>query len=127
MTRSQGSRLVRELVLDDLTPFVPFTMSKRGKHADFEAKTVTLADELYRLSQPSAGGVRMPPIAARPSRRWRGNSPRRQGAGRNVALDDCHFESLPPKLWHLQPQLVCLGLQLAFHSGPRACIPTGLA
>ena len=29
--RERSDKLVRELVLDDPTPFVPFTMSKRGK------------------------------------------------------------------------------------------------
>jgi hypothetical protein len=45
--RERSDKLVRELVLDDPTPFVPFTMSKRGKQADFEAKTVMLAGRRY--------------------------------------------------------------------------------
>ncbi len=40
--REGSDNLVRELVLDDPTPFVPFTMSKRGKQADSEAETVML-------------------------------------------------------------------------------------
>jgi hypothetical protein len=45
--RERSDKLVRELVLDDPAPFVPFTMSKRGKQADFEAKTVMLARRRY--------------------------------------------------------------------------------
>ncbi len=45
--RERSDKLVRELVLDDPAPFVPFTMSKRGKQADFEAKTVMLAGRRY--------------------------------------------------------------------------------
>src|SRR5262249_35039534 len=36
--RERSDKLVRELVLDDPAPFVPLTMSKRGKQADFAAK-----------------------------------------------------------------------------------------
>ena len=45
--RKRSDKLVRELVLADPAPFVPFTMSKRGKQADFEAKTVMLAGRRY--------------------------------------------------------------------------------
>src|SRR6516162_5701165 len=45
--RERSDKLVRELVLDDPAPFVPFTMSKRGKQADFAAKTVMLAGRRY--------------------------------------------------------------------------------
>src|SRR5215475_11847310 len=45
--RERSDKLVRELVLDDPAPFVPFTMSKRGKQAEFEAKTVMLAGRRY--------------------------------------------------------------------------------
>jgi hypothetical protein len=34
-------------LLDDPAPFVPFTMSKRGKQADFATKTVMLAGRRY--------------------------------------------------------------------------------
>jgi transposase len=45
--RERTDRLVRELVLDDPAPFVPLTLKKRGKEADYEAKTVTLAGPRY--------------------------------------------------------------------------------
>ena len=45
--RERSDKLVRELVFADPAPFVPFTMSKRGKEADFEAKTVMLAGRRY--------------------------------------------------------------------------------
>jgi transposase len=45
--RERSDKLVRELVLDDPAPFVPFTMNKRGKQADYAAKTVTLAGRRY--------------------------------------------------------------------------------
>jgi hypothetical protein len=45
--RERSDKLVRELVLDDPAPFVPFTMSQRGKQADFAAKTVMLAGRRY--------------------------------------------------------------------------------
>src|SRR5919108_529623 len=41
--RERSDKLVRELVLDDPTPFVPLVMKKRGKEIDYEAKAVTLA------------------------------------------------------------------------------------
>jgi transposase len=34
---------VRELVLDNPTPFVPLVMTKRGKEVEYEAKTATVA------------------------------------------------------------------------------------
>ena len=45
--RERTDKLVRELVLDDPAPFEPFTMKKRGKQADYEAKTVMLAGRRY--------------------------------------------------------------------------------
>jgi hypothetical protein len=45
--RERSDRLVRELVLDDLAPFVPLVMKKRGKEIDYEAKTVMLAGRRY--------------------------------------------------------------------------------
>ena len=45
--RERSDKLVRELVLDDPAPFVPFTMTKRGTQADFAAKTVMLAGRRY--------------------------------------------------------------------------------
>jgi hypothetical protein len=45
--RERTDRLVRELVLDDPAPFVPLTLKKRGKEADYEAKTVTLGGRRY--------------------------------------------------------------------------------
>jgi hypothetical protein len=45
--RERTDKLVRELVLDDPAPFVPLAMKKRGKEADYEAKTVMLASRRY--------------------------------------------------------------------------------
>lgn len=45
--RERSDKLVRELVLANPAPFVPFTMSKRGKEIDYEAKTVMLAGRRY--------------------------------------------------------------------------------
>jgi len=45
--RERSDKLVRELVLDDPAPFEPLTMKKRGKQADYEAKTVMLAGRRY--------------------------------------------------------------------------------
>ena len=45
--RERTDKLVRELVLDDPTPFVPLVMSKRGKQVDYEAKAVTQAGRRY--------------------------------------------------------------------------------
>src|SRR5262249_57630661 len=45
--RERRRKRVGQLVLDDPAPCVPFTKSKRGKQADFEAKTVTLARRRY--------------------------------------------------------------------------------
>jgi hypothetical protein len=45
--RERSDKLVRDLVLDDPAPFEPFTMKKRGKQADYEAKTVMLAGRRY--------------------------------------------------------------------------------
>jgi transposase len=45
--RERTDKVVRELVLGDPAPFVPLTMKKRGKEADYQAKTVTLAGRRY--------------------------------------------------------------------------------
>ena len=45
--RERTDKLVRDLVLEDRAPFVPLTMKKRGKEADYEAKTVMLAGRRY--------------------------------------------------------------------------------
>jgi len=45
--RERSDKLVRELVLDDPAPFVPFFLTKRNKEIDYEAKAVTLAGRRY--------------------------------------------------------------------------------
>ena len=45
--RERTDKLVRELVLDDPAPFVPLTLTKRGKEIDYEVKTVKLAGRRY--------------------------------------------------------------------------------
>ena len=45
--RECSDKLVRELVLDDPAPFVPFFLTKRKKEIDYEAKAVTLAGRRY--------------------------------------------------------------------------------
>ena len=45
--RERSDKLVRELVLKDVGPFVPLMMSKRAKQVDYEAKTVLLAGRRY--------------------------------------------------------------------------------
>src|SRR6516165_1899423 len=45
--RERSDKLVRELVLNDVGPFVPLMVSKRGKQVDYEAKTVLLAGRRY--------------------------------------------------------------------------------
>jgi hypothetical protein len=45
--RERSDRLVRELVLDSPTPFVPLVRTKRGKEVEYEAKTVTVAGRRY--------------------------------------------------------------------------------
>jgi hypothetical protein len=45
--RERSDKLVRELVLDDSTPFVPLVMTKRGREIDYEAKAVVLASRRY--------------------------------------------------------------------------------
>jgi hypothetical protein len=42
--RERTDKLVRELALDDPAPFMPLTLTKRGKEIDYEAKTVKLAE-----------------------------------------------------------------------------------
>jgi transposase len=45
--RERTDKLVRELVLNDPTPFVPLAMAKRGKEVDYEAKAVMLGGQRY--------------------------------------------------------------------------------
>ena len=45
--RERTDKLVRELVLDDPAPFVPFFLTRRGHEVDYEAKAVTLAGRRY--------------------------------------------------------------------------------
>ena len=45
--RERTDKLVRELVLDDPTPFVPLTITKRRKNIEYETKAVTLAGRHY--------------------------------------------------------------------------------
>ena len=45
--RERTDKLVRELVLDNPTPFVPLTVTKRRKNVDYETKAVTLAGRRY--------------------------------------------------------------------------------
>jgi transposase len=45
--RERTDKLVRELVLDDPAPFVPFFLTKRKREIDYEAKAVTLAGRRY--------------------------------------------------------------------------------
>jgi hypothetical protein len=45
--RERSDKLVRELVLDDPAPFVPFTIVKRDRNIDYEAKAVVLAGRRY--------------------------------------------------------------------------------
>ncbi len=45
--RERTDKIVRELVLDDPAPFVPFVLMKPGSEVDYEAKAVTLAGRRY--------------------------------------------------------------------------------
>ena len=45
--RERTDKLVRELVLDDPAPFVPFVLTKRRGEVDYEAKAVKLAGRRY--------------------------------------------------------------------------------
>src|SRR3984957_6691380 len=45
--RERTDKLVRELVLDDPAPFIPFVLTKRKKDIEYEAKAVTLAGRRY--------------------------------------------------------------------------------
>jgi transposase len=45
--RERTDKLVRELVLDDPAPFVPFVLMKERRDVDYEAKAVTLAGRRY--------------------------------------------------------------------------------
>jgi hypothetical protein len=45
--RERSDKLVRDLVLGDPAPFVPFFLTKRGHEIDYEAKAVTLAGRRY--------------------------------------------------------------------------------
>lgn len=56
-------KLVRELVLDDPTLFVPLVIKKRGKEIDYEAKTV--ADGGATCTATIRRPQRTPPIGLR--------------------------------------------------------------
>jgi hypothetical protein len=45
--RERTDKLVRELVLDDPAPFIPFFLTKRKKDIEYEAKAVKLAGRRY--------------------------------------------------------------------------------
>lgn len=45
--RERTDKVVRDQVLADPAPFVPLTIEKRGKQADYEAKAVTLGGRRY--------------------------------------------------------------------------------
>ena len=45
--RERTDKLVRDLVLDDPAPFIPFVLTKRKKDIEYEAKAVTLAGRRY--------------------------------------------------------------------------------
>jgi len=45
--RERNDKLVRDLVLDDPAPFVPFVLRKERREVDYEAKAVTLAGRRY--------------------------------------------------------------------------------
>jgi len=45
--RERTDKLVRELVLDDPAPFVPFVLKKERREVDYEAKAVKLAGRRY--------------------------------------------------------------------------------
>jgi hypothetical protein len=45
--RERADKLVRDLVLDDPSPFVPFVLKKERREVDYEAKAVTLAGRRY--------------------------------------------------------------------------------
>ena len=45
--RERNDKLVRDLVLDDPGPFIPFVLTKRKKDIEYEAKAVTLAGRRY--------------------------------------------------------------------------------
>ena len=45
--RERTDKLVRDLVLDDPAPFVPFVLMKPRREVDYEAKAVTLAGRRY--------------------------------------------------------------------------------
>ena len=45
--RERSDKLVRDVVLNDIAPFVPLTIEKRGRQTDYSAKSVTLAGTRY--------------------------------------------------------------------------------
>ena len=45
--RERSDKLVRELVLDNPTPFGSLVMTKRGTEVQYEAKTMTVAGRRY--------------------------------------------------------------------------------
>jgi hypothetical protein len=48
-TRERTDKVVREVVLADIAPYVPLTITKRGHEIDYEAKAVTVGGRRYIL------------------------------------------------------------------------------
>jgi hypothetical protein len=48
-TRERADKVVREVVLADTAPYVPWTITKRGHEIDYEAKAVTVGGRRYIL------------------------------------------------------------------------------
>jgi len=64
--RERTDKRVRELVLDDPAPFVPFFLTKRGHEVEYQAKAVTAR----RAALPSSAAIttrraRTPPTGSR--------------------------------------------------------------
>jgi hypothetical protein len=57
--RERGDKRVRELVLDDPAPFVPFFLTKRKMEIDYEVKAATLAGRRY-VARPAHLAGRAP-------------------------------------------------------------------
>src|SRR6202035_2584204 len=70
--RERTDKLVRELVLDDPAPFIPFVLTKRKKDIEYEAKAVRLAGRRYIVLSQSRGDEE--------GRRGPGRDPDRAGA-----------------------------------------------
>ena len=58
--RERNDKLVRDLVLDDPAPFIPFVLTKRKKDIEYEAKAVTLAGRRYIVCRNREEMKRMP-------------------------------------------------------------------